>query len=248
VAPVPFADAARVAGFGLKGEFETTADYEARVRASGLERQFIVERVPVRNTRRERYISYNADDGELRVWQFAFSNEALNIKSALEVAGVPVRGAGIGEEVSATISQQDEVLGIRMARTRGGVPFEVTSIRRRVEAVFDRIAQSNTYGLFPEHPTSNPPRQQLLSPGSVGTTFRIALSRDDARRLMPGLRAAFVIETRAPYLVTVVHAPFTLSLDNPTDIEQHATVLVADIQCALLMDADGKVLLTVTTN
>lgn len=96
--------------------------------------------------------------------------------------------------------------------------------------------------------TANPPRQTSGSLESVGTKFRVPVPRDHAREIFGTLRAAYLIQLREPFLTRFTHRPYARSRENPTDVEEEATVLFADIQCAYALEPSGIVILAVRTN
>ena len=62
------------------------------------------------------------------------------------------------------------------------------------------------------------------------------------------LRIAFVVAPKAPYLVTGRRKANTPTIRNRRHITENFTILVADIQCGLLMDGAGTVLGAYPTN
>jgi hypothetical protein len=81
-----------------------------------------------------------------------------------------------------------------------------------------------------------------------GTVFpnkvlgELRLAPEDARNLKPVLKSAFVVTPKDPFLVTghdMVGS--SVSADHRGHVYE-TSILFADIQCALLMDGDNKVL------
>lgn len=216
-------------GLGPKGEFETTAQYQAR-RAAALggsaTRPLIISKVP----EGQNYFEYNADAGVLGIKSYAFHNTTMDTFSAFYTAGaqskIPVSTIS---NIEALISRTESVIGAYTAGNAYGAQVEVSRIQWTTKAIFDR--ESNlSEGLFPAADNS---------PYLVGT---LAVPPAAAQRLKPTLQVAFVVVPKEPFTVSGTHKPGRVTIQNPRDITEDFSILIADIQCGLLLDEKNRVL------
>ena len=68
------------------------------------------------------------------------------------------------------------------------------------------------------------------------------MTPDEARLLKPSLRIALVVAPFAPYVVRGTNPYGRPSLQSPKQVTIDFTILMADIQCGLVMDGSGRVL------
>jgi len=129
------------------------------------------------------------------------------------------------------VDQQDQTVGFYEGRTGFGVSVEVEKINRKRSAIFDKFLPINAfkYGFLPEKPRSSPPLQSPSTIESIGVKFRLSMDREEAKRILPELHAAFMVELREPFVVQINHKPYSLTRDHPRDIDEHATILFGDI-------------------
>jgi hypothetical protein len=64
----------------------------------------------------------------------------------------------------------------------------------------------------------------------------------EAQRIKSGLNVGFVVSPKPPYMVSGSHQAHSPTRDSPQEITENYLVLVADIQCGLLLNSDNKVL------
>ncbi len=70
----------------------------------------------------------------------------------------------------------------------------------------------------------------------------------EAQVIKPQLRVAFVVAPRAPYMVVGQHQPGKVTFQNPFEVTEIFEIMIADIQCGLLMDSENRVLGSYITN
>jgi hypothetical protein len=105
---------------------------------------------------------------------------------------------------------------------------------RSVNVIFDRASDYKTDGygggLFPS------------ADKSPYAAASLSLPPEEAKRLKPELKLAFVLLPKEPYLVRNKYSVGKTTVSNPTDVTESATILVADIVCGLVLDGTSKVL------
>lgn len=220
-----------------KGEYETTAAYEARKAAAtgGSNGKLIISKSvnrPPEGSMDAPYIRYDADAGQLNISTFAFSGDGFNIWSAVYLAGlsdqVPVN---TGSNVMVVVSQVEKDVATYKGTNAFGTSATITSVARTSRIILEGGMEGFSRGMFPSAENQ---------PWIVGS---LKMSPEEAQRLKPSLRLAFVVQPKDPFLFKDVHRlGDEPTLDSPYDIKDFYTVLIADIQCGLLLDGTSKVL------
>jgi hypothetical protein len=214
-----------------KDEYENTADYEARVNKAvrGYETLFISSTLAWPSSLR-----YNADKGELEITGLALLGAKGFNPSAL--TGTPAQALGRGQNLNAVIESERVSLGSYRATNAFGVTADVFKGKQLSNVIFDGnySGVSRTVDVF----------KAGFRTEVVGT---IPLSAAEARRLKPLLQMIWVVSPQPPYLVTA-RSRSRPTINDRSDIEQIDTVLLADIQCALITDDRRKVLAIIETN
>jgi len=75
----------------------------------------------------------------------------------------------------------------------------------------------------------------------------LAMSPAQAITLKSAISLAFVVAPKAPYWFAGSRIVTLPTLDNPKRIDEDFSVLIADIQCGLVLDGTHKVLAAYTT-
>lgn len=215
---------------GQKGEFETTASYQARLRSAidSLTSPLVIEKVP----EGREYLVYDADTATLHVVSYAFDNTGLN-SDALFGYGAPYEGAfphaTVNHEV--TIEEDEEVTDTYRASNSYGAETEVAQIYRRTRGIFQGPASVRAMSLFPSAD------ERPYYAGSI------SLSPETARVVVPSLRLAFVVEPAAPYYLSAIYEyPSRPTVANPREVTNEVSALIGDIQCGLVLTEAGEVL------
>lgn len=231
IAPKTFDSAiAGLAKLTPKGEFETTAQYEARKAASvgDVPGAVIISKVP----EDRKYFEYNADSQKLRIITYAFQNTGFDIDGAFFDAGLDGKiDARNGDTV--VISRTDKATGTYLGSNGFGAKATIARVQRVTKAIFEaQVRQRDILALsiFPA---------AASSPYVVG---ELTLSPAEAQVLKPKLKLAFVVQPKEPFLVKGNHSTGKTTIQNPTDITEDFSILIGDIQCGLVTDAANKVL------
>lgn len=219
-----------------RGEFETTAQYQARIAASNTAGTRIISK----SIEEQRFIQYDADNSRFRIKSYAFSNRSFDYWGAFYAARPPGLDAATSGNIGVLISQASNPTGTYSAQNAYGARWDVTRVNRTSDAIFERRASTGMRG------------GERLFRGDTGgvDSFigELRLAPEEAERLRPQLRIAFVVEPRPPFLVTGTHQPGEVTIRNPFRVTETFRVLIADIQCGLLMDGNNKVLASFPTN
>lgn len=230
VAPVTFKDA--VAPFrksAPKSEFEAAWQYEKRLSAA-LKKpngEFIIEKAP----EDPKFLDYNAGISKLTISSYAFSNTLMDYYSAISSAGLDQKvQPDCDKNIEVVMSDKTKVLGVHRTTRRDGSSVLSYDVHRTVQAIFDGASQGIRHNLFPAADEA---------PHDVGWLY---LSPEEAKRLKPRLKLAFVVVPKDPYFVMGSHRPTRLTLSQPGNVREDFSILFADIQCGLVLDDRNKVL------
>lgn len=235
VSPKSFDAAAQAfSSLAPKGEFETTAAYEARRSGAlgGVSGPLLVSKEP----EDRKYFEYDADDQRLTIKSYAFDNTGFDAWGAFYSAGYygKIEASTVGN-IDAVISQADKPAGTYEASNSFGAKATVLKIARTTKAIFERKSDSISGGLFP---------QADKSPYSAGV---LELGPSEAQQLKPQLRLAFVVEPKEPFFVKGTRSVGETTVRNPTDITENFSILIADFRCGLVLDGSSKVLAAYAT-
>jgi hypothetical protein len=208
-----------------KGEFETTAQFAARQAAAvgGAVGPIIISKEVD-----PQYIRYDADAQRLTIQTYLFDNANFS-HDVVFGYGTPLHDRVTYSALYNTdvvISQSETPAGSYRASNAFGANVEVTRIRRRTFAVFE--GQSAQSGLFAN--------------GGGPVLVQVSMPPAQAQTIKPQLRIAFVVTPRSPYIARGTGAANRPSISYPFEITEEVTVLMADIQCALLTDSGNRVL------
>ena len=221
-----------IAGLGdvaPKGEFETTAAYEARLANSGNDGPLII----AKDIEDRKYLAYDADNQVLGVKTYALHNMNLSWWNIFYDAKIDSLKADLSNNHAVGISQKDTETGTYKAQNSYGAEATITEITRVSDGIFDRVAKDY--------------REQLFK-GNGPDLEGLPLDPASAQALKPKMKAAFVVVPKTPFFVQGEHSVGETTIRNPTDITERYRVLIADIQCGLLTDDQNKVLASYETN
>ena len=218
---------AAFAGLTPKSEFETTAQFEARQAQAlgGSGGPLIIEKAPENRD----YFRYDADAQVLRISSYAFDNTNFPTWDAFYSLGLDQRfKVSTGGNIDIVISSNERATGSYRGQNSFGANATVEEVTRTVKAIFERGPE---WGRGPE----------ALFPGE-GDVGQLSMTPDEARLLKPSLRIALVVAPFAPYVVRGTNPYGRPSLQSPKQVTIDFTILMADIQCGLVMDGSGRVL------
>lgn len=224
VQPQTFAAAtAAFARIAPKGEFEPTADYDAR-RAAAIGKAgtpLVIAKAPEPGS-----LTYDADAQAWRIGAHAFGHSHFDFwRADLAAKGVEL-GASHDRNYGVVVARADAPAGRYAAVNGFGARFTVQRIRRRTAAIFDRPRDAQL-------PTEPPGVFEDLAP--------LPMHAAEARRLKPLLRLALVVEPKAPYYAGGMHLAQTPTFGAPERIEEHFAVLVGTLRCGLVLDDKNTV-------
>jgi len=208
-----------------KGPYESTAEYESRLAAA---QSGGVSPVNIRRGNSRPGLSYNADRQELTVYEQAFGAGELNYA---DVLGRP-RVGSLEDYYSGAIGFViDEIeTGRRTFEATNGFGARtlVESIEGRINAVWERAGRL----------TESPFQGMRLA----GTSSTLRVGPAEARDIIENGATALMVVPRPPYIRTgtsMREATFAF----PREHINAVTILMADIQCAFLVDGHGRVVL-----
>jgi hypothetical protein len=235
VTPLTFDQAiSHIPNVAPRGEYETTAQYEERRRAAGVGSggPLIIVKTP---ENRDRYIRYDADAGRLAIQTYAFDNTGFDAWTALY--GTPyiqaLNPSTLGN-FDVVISEREVATGTYQGRNGFGATWPVTRVTRTLQAIYERPRGPRdgiTSGLFPSADEA---------PHVVGY---LEMPPEVAQRTKPTMKLAFVVVPRDPYVIRSSYAGRgNITVQNPFDVTYTTTILVADVQCGLALDASNRVL------
>lgn len=225
VTPTPFAALVRaVPKITAKGEFETTAQYEARIAAAKAQVPGgpYVLTFPVRRD----YLRYDADIKVMFVEAGAFRVGQYSDEPGADVAGwgvkdeAPSGGTPMFHSVGAP-----KLIRSYSARSRSGVPFRVTEFERQTNSLY--VTSSQLFAFARDR-------------GSPIMGFDVPLAR--APVLKQALRLALVVAPQSPYLFRGSIGPIVPSLGTPNVYKEFTTVAIVAAKCGLALDGQNRVL------
>lgn len=234
VKPISFTQAvSKLPKVPPKGEYETTPQYEARRDAaigSGGNQALIIARQPIDRG----LFQYDADKQLLSVSAALFGSSELEAWQAFYgTAAFDLLKPSLDWNFNLVFSSVDRSEGSYAAQNSFGAKVVVRKVTRRVEAIFERphLPLSGEHqGLFPSAD---------FAPFAVGY---LSLSPAEAKRLKPLLRLAIVAVPKEPYLVKGPAGYEEATIAHPVETRTDATVIIADMQCGLVLDDKGAVL------
>ena len=212
----------------IKDEYETTAQFERRQQSarSAIQGSYIIS-VPFQSDGAK----YDADSQVLRVY-----SDAIGIGFSPEYPSEVYQLIGSSLHNLDIVAERSEILlGKYAAQNAYGAKAVVKRLKRVTKVIFERS------GGWYEDFFGEGERGQFGK--KVVPIIDIPVTPNRARALKPLLRAAVVISPIEPFYATgkIIHrAP---RLGQPNDWEDDTIrVVVANVQCALVIDPSGSVL------
>jgi len=223
----------------LKGEYETTADFEMRVQnnRSASNIPFIVQAELDKSK-----IQYNADKGWFEIdsyaWHvpYAFWNEALaeGKKYALEFGKYgPYDNIGIKLKYARMFGDTHD------AKNVYGSDVTVLDVTTKTYLIFDRRGTAKWRGEIDwAGDTGN-------DPAGIGKRIKLEIPIQKAKNIKDTINIGIVIQPKGIKKIKS-SSKIEATLLEPYNIEATYNVVVADILCAVIVDIDSKVLKTVS--
>ena len=230
-----------------KGEFETTAQYEARI--STMERQSsgpIFVHMPYDPNDTE----YDADREILRLWVYAFDNEGPSWQNALRPKGTlsmptysrrfqrPGRSSMI--EFGVGLGTEDTLTGQYDASNAYGASVTVSEIDRQVYSVYQgEISHSDKWrldgrGIF----------QSSLGPLPDTGYIELPVSIAQAREIKDNLQIVLAFTPISPFTATGSKR-WDPKINQPQEIHATYNVILGQSHCLRVLDRNGKALHTI---
>ncbi|MDZ3831938.1 MAG: hypothetical protein U0S50_09005 [Sphingopyxis sp.] len=206
-----------------KDEFETSDAYRARLAAAGGAGPLIISK----KIEGAGYLAYNADKGAFEVKAYLFDNTNFNAWDAFYYAKVTDPKASTMSNLDVVISSSDTVTGTYSAQNGFGAKTNVSKVTRIEKAIFE--SEPARYG------------EELFFQNKDAIVGEVPMSVAEAQAFKPQAKIAFVAVPKLPYVVRATFPTGKTTISNPTDLTVNSTILVADIQCGLLMNGTNKV-------
>ena len=235
VKPETFAQVvAAIGNVAPKDEYETTAQYRARIAAASPGAQRIISK----EVEDRKYFEYDADTGMLRIRSYAIQNKEMNYWSAFYSAHPDGLKASTLSNIAVVVSSSDSAAGNYEAENSYGAKVTVQRLNRTTDAIFEREAKNFDEKLF-----------ALTIGGPVASYIgQIKMTPAEAQAIKPQLRVALVVAPRAPFMVLGRHQPGETTRQYPFEINETFQIMIADIHCGLLMDGANRVIGAYATN
>lgn len=227
VSPTSFdAAATNMQRYPAKDEFETTEKYRQRIAAISGDQSapLIILQEPNRHS-----VEYDADRGLLVVSAFVFGVDGFDALPTLLMAkGAASLDVGSGDNVSALINRRDTIMGKYIGTNAFGVHATITRVSRTTNALFDRRVPGRS--------------SQFIDVEHSPEIAEIPMTVVEAKILERTIKTGWLFEPKPPFVVRSVRHVGDVDIDTRKDIIEHATVLIGDIPCGLLLGQDNKIL------
>lgn len=209
-----------------KGEFETTAEFEARKAAAtrtAPKNPVFVELTPATSTRG---LTYDADRAVFQINDYVFNADSYytELRTAF---GSPLRTNGFGSLIGVRLGRASEDIGNYEATNAFGAK---TLVQRR---------NVTYYELVEGVPSKTGGSSFWVRPkGTYGDAIvgELPVPIADAQEMKQHLRPIVMFLPKAPFYVEVKSAGPSPTRDFPYDMAITTKALVGDMQCALLID------------
>jgi hypothetical protein len=207
-----------------KGEFETTSAYEQRSSILNDEKELVIT-VPIFSDG----LKYDTDNQIFKIYPYAFlnyRNSDLNLNLFFLEKGK--YNISDKRNLYFVYPQIIKNMGTYQAQNSFGAKSKITKIHYFEKAVFDRKT-TLFEGLF----------YNTYNETKIG---EISVPIGSASDFKEKAKAAFVLVPKAPYLETGSYQHRAPTIPDPYDIQVNATILMADIRCALIIDSENSVI------
>lgn len=217
-----------------KDEFETTAQYEARIAAAtGGSGPLVIPKAID-----EGQLTYDADRQVFQIGRFFFDNVNMPIRELWSYGG-PFYEAGNfqsrSDNIDTVIEQDDVPTGTYTGSNAFGASTEVIQLDRVYWGIYDRPVTGRGGSSF---------AASYLVPteGDAEHIGELPMAPAEARQFRETAKVAFVVVPQAPWLINYREDyPSEATVRNPLEVTTVMHVLFADIQCALILDASNTV-------
>ncbi len=226
-----------------KGEFETTAQFEAR-KAEAMAAADFHQPVLLEGQYDPGQVEYDADNQVFVMKTYAWDNmgigwdEVFGFRNPYRIGPLssfaPVQGVGL--------AQDEKVVRSYRASNSFGTEVTVGVVERTVYGVFDRpLPRKPGSGLNASKPEWN---YQLTTGEYNSPTVVIPVPLQHAAEMKNKMRVGVMVRPKEPFTATG-ERHWLPKIHRPTETNQTTNLIVADILCAVITDQDGVVLKTV---
>nr|WP_317893881.1 hypothetical protein [uncultured Sphingomonas sp.] len=220
--------AERLAGPAPKGEYETTAEYSVRRTEVGARRGLgpVAIAVPLDRD----HVRYDADVGAFMVLAGAFPagsfSDAPQANMAAEIAVLTAKDRlGTTPRLAIGLPGTEKTVSTGTARNVFGAAVQTAEVDRRTRGL--SLTGNKIFGFARD---------------AESTVTGFEASPAKAPAMKAGLRAALVVEPEAPYILTNIMPGATATNRKPVHYTERATIITARARCALILDAQSRVL------
>lgn len=232
VEPLSFAQAAGpFLKIPPKDEFETTAQYTARINAAAGDR---IDKTIIlgKQLLNKDHMIYDADKELLTIDAYIFDTWFIDVHAQLRAIKQDDKiKADRSNNLTAMIVANDSATGQYEATNGYGAKFTVMRYIRDLRSVFERPLPTGAFSLF----------------STAGVLATLPLHPDEARQLKSTAQVAFAVRPFAPFIISGERALDTPSSTNPMEITERFQTLFAQIDCALLLNGSKVVMAAVET-
>lgn len=216
----------------VKGEFETTAAYNER-RKAAITPQGTSITIAVPPQHDPSFI-YDADTQLLQVRLAAFGGHIIQA-SGIAIAA-PQMPPHSTYNIDAVLESTSKVSGSYVGQNAFGAKTKVTKRELSTLAIFDR---SDPKSLLTDYRINYLFETMDQKHSVVGG---IPMSAADAKVMKPSLKVALAVMPKEPYLIQGTRSSGDVTIEDPDDVTEHFSILIADIQCGLVLDGKNNVI------
>lgn len=213
----------------VKGEFETTAQYQARIAAtpgSGSANLSVLV-LPIDRT----FVRYNADIGLMLVSAGAVNTGEYSEQTGAEASAWLAVGNNVGKGTPVFVGQNERVIRTYVGHNLFGAAFRVSEIERTTQAL--HLTNTRLFA-FAKRDTS-----PIMG-------FEVPLAA--APRSKQSIRIALVVRPQDPFFLSYNFKGPEPTSSEPNGYTDRASIIVAEAQCALVLSMQNQVLASVDTS
>ncbi len=223
-----------------KGEFETTAQFEARKAQANITP---IDMAIIQTTVDRKDIKYDADNSQFTIVVYAWDNIGINWSEALSPAKSKGLEYGYYGNHGIVLKQIDTFGKQYQASNAYGASTTVTEMTETSYAVFDR--KSDLMG-GPKWVTDFETQTKIagteITVDAPAVGVPVPINR--AKIIKDKLNVAIAVRPKGIKAVEGLGS-FSATISNPYDKREVNRTVIADILCAIITDGSGKVLRTV---
>lgn len=212
----------------VKGEFETTAQYQARIAAtpnSGSANLSVLV-LPVDRS----FVRYDADIGVMFVSAGALNTGEYSDQTGAEASATLAVGPLYGKGTPIFVEHREKVVRSYVAHNLFGAAVRVSEIDRTTQAL-----HLTNMRLFP------------FAKRDTSPIMGFEVPKASAPHEKQSLRFALVVRPQAPFVLSYTFKGPEPTASEPNHYTDRSSVIVAEGQCALVLGAQNQVLASIDT-